>query len=286
MKRCGVGLVAVGLAILGVEGVDFASASNLSIYDVQYTTAPSGASPFNGQTHNVLGGVVTHIMPWSSKPRVYIQDPAFPAWGGVVIKDWTGGTLAGSVSIGDRIDLTDVFIEEASGTTTLQFGGSLAPGAGFAVQGAAPLPDALTLTAADLAAPLYNPGDGSWLVADHDSELYEGMLVTLENVTVGQLDLGKAADNYELLQNDDTAWAADFMNWDAGGTYHPDIFTGAELLELSGIVEQYVGSSGGIQYDYYQVFTRTSDDIVPVPEPATVTLLLVILGWVGRPRRY
>ncbi|MHC4235515.1 MAG: hypothetical protein ACYSUQ_10405, partial [Planctomycetota bacterium] len=238
---------------------------DLSIYDVQYTEDPDGISDYSLQTHNVLGGVVIHIKPWGSKPRVYLQDPAYSAWGGVVVKDWTGGGLAHNVAVGDRIDLANVLIEEASGTTTLQYGGFLAPHAAISLQEPGhPLPTPVVLTAAGLAAPVYDSVEDTWFVVDHSSEPYEGMLATLLGVTVGSLDLGKAGDNYELLQGSDVAWAADFLNWDAGGLYHPRIFAGADLASITGIVEQYLGETDeGTLWDYYQLFTRTTADIVP-----------------------
>jgi len=137
--------------------------------------------------------------------------------------------------------------------------------------GPAVVPDPLALPAADLAAPVYDPVGDTWFVEDHDSEPYEGMLVTLMDIDVGVLGLGKAQDNYELLQGDDVGWAADFMNWDAEGLYHPYIYAGARLERISGIVEQYVGTDdAGTQWDYYQLFTRTTADIVP--EVATLSL--------------
>ena len=266
MKKHWKGAAVIGLAILGWGGVSHANPSDLSIYDVQYTTDPDGVSDYNLETHNVLGGIVTHIRPWGQWKRVYVQDPNVLTYGGILVKDWTGGDLALNVSVGDRIDLYSVLIEEANGTTTLQYGGP-APNAGFAPMGTAPVPDPVVLTAAELAAPVYDSVGGTWFVENHDSEPYEGMLVRLEDVTVGDLDLGKAGDNYELLQGGDAAWGADFLNWDAGGPYHPRIYSGAELASITGIVEQYVGESDdGTRWDYYQLFTRWTDDIVPQPE--------------------
>ena len=54
------GKVYLAGVVLGL--IMFSSASyadDLSIYDVQYTTDPSGDSPYNLETHNVLGGIVT-----------------------------------------------------------------------------------------------------------------------------------------------------------------------------------------------------------------------------------
>ncbi len=290
MRRRSIGqwslVAAITLALMGLGGAAYADPLDLSIFDVQYTPEADGISPYNGQTHNVLGGVVTHIKPWGGKKRVYIQDPDSPTWGGILVKDWTtGGDLALNVSVGDRIDLSMIYVEESSGTTTLQFGGEYSLDASFTPQGTAPVPDALSLTAGELAAPVYDPVEDTWFVENYYSESYEGMLVMLTDVAVGTLDMGKADDNYQLLEDGDIAWASDFMNWDAGGTYHERIWTTAELESITGIVEQYVGETDdGTRWDYYQMFTRTTADIVPEPWSAGL-LLSGFLLTVARRRR-
>jgi hypothetical protein len=246
-----------------------AGADELSIYDVQYTADPAGASPYDGQIHNVTGGIVTHV--WHGwNDRVYLYDPAHPTWGSIVVKDAEGGELSNNVSIGDWVSLDNIYIEEYRGTTFLQYRRSYAPNVSFTVDSSGnPTPAPALLTAADLIVP------PNHLL----TEPYESMLVMLEDVTVGQMDLGKASDNYELLQGTDIAWAADYMNIDAGGPYHPSIHTGAALEHITGIVEQYTNLTDG--WDYYQLLTRSSGDIV-VPEPASLLLVVIGLATVGR----
>ena len=264
-----IGLTAIGSVSVGHAG----DLLDLSIYDVQFTTDPAGNSPYNGQIHNVTGGIVTHV--WSGfNDRVYLRDPAHPSWGAIVVKDGEGGELANNVSVGDWVSFENIFIDEYRGTTFLQYRRQFAPNVAFTVETTGnPVPPPTLLTAADLAAPIEGP-PGQWYVADHSSEPHESMTVTLENVTVGQMDLGKADDNYELLQGGDTAWGTDYMNIDAGGPYHPYITTGANLLSITGIVEQYTKLVDG--WDYYQLNTRFGSDIV-VPEPAGLSLLVAAL---------
>lgn len=259
-----IGCVAMGTVSAGRADV-------LSIYDVQSNTTDGDQSVYDGEIHDIVGGVVTHIW-FGGKPRVYLQDPERPEWGGIVAKDWHSGTLANNVNIGDWVSFTGILIEEYRGTTHLQYNEAWAPDVAFTVESSGhPIPSPRLLTAATLPAP-----------ADHAaSEPYESMVATLENVTVGQKDLGKADDNYELWQGTDVAWATDYMNVDAGAPYDPRIVTGSELLRITGLVEQYTNLDAG--WDYYQLDTCSAADIV-VPEPGTA-LLLVVLAAGGRVRR-
>ncbi|MBU0639126.1 MAG: PEP-CTERM sorting domain-containing protein [Planctomycetes bacterium] len=255
MRRCCLTtMVAVGLLALGSAGY----AADLSIYDVQYTTDPGGDSPYNTQIQNVAGGVVTHK--WDGfNDRVYLQDPAHPTWGAIAVKDWEGDLLS-SVEIGDWVSFQNIYIEEYRATTFLQYDSYVAPDVTFTIESTGnEVPAPTLLTAADLCIPV-----------DHGvSEPYESMVVTLEDVLVGARDLGKAGDNYELMQGSDLAWGADYMNVDAGGPYHPYIYTGAELDSITGIVEQYTRLP---DWDYYQLLTRSTADIVP--EPASLLLFV------------
>lgn len=269
MRRHGP-MVLIGLVTVGWGGLSRADV--LSIHDVQSTTSDGDASVYNGQIHDVTGGIVTHK--WSGfHDRVYLRDPAHPTWGAIVIKDSTADrALFNNVGVGDWVSFTDIYVEEFRGTTLLQYSPSLAPGVAYAVQSTGnPVPDPALLTAADLAVPV-----------DHAaSEPYESMVVRLENVTVGQKGLGKAGDNYELIQGGDVAWGADYMNIDAGAPYDPRIVTGAQLESITGLVEQYTKLTDG--WDYYQLCTRSAADIVP--EPATLTLVAVGLWSAARRRR-
>ena len=267
-KHIGV-LVLLSLMLIG--RMSAARAVELSIHDIQSNTSDGDATVYNGQIHDVSGGIVTHV--WQGfNDRVYLWDPAHPTWGAIVVKDGEGGALANNVNLGDWVSFDSIYIDEYRGTTFLQYRTSFAPDVTFSVDSTGnPVPGPSLLTVADLA---YPPGHAV-------TEPYESMIVTVQNVTVGQMDLGKAGDNYELLQGSDIAWAADYMNVDAGGPYDPRVTTGAEFLSLTGIVEQYTKVAD--DWDYYQVVTRSAADIVP--EPGTMLLLAGGLLLVGRRRR-
>jgi len=259
------GMLLVALASLAWCGL--AHADLLTIYEIQSDTSDGDASSYDGQTHDVVGGIVTHT--WAGfNDRVYLRDPDHPTWGAICVKDWVGDVV-GAVEVGDWVEFTQITIEEFRGTTFLQYDPTANPSVDFNVVSTGnPVPAPTVLTAADLIVPV-----------DHTaSEPYESMVVTLEDVDVGTIGLGKAEDNYELLQGSDVAWGADYMNVDKVGDYHPWIYPGAELESITGMVEQYTKLSDG--WDYYQLLTRSSADIVP--EPATLGLLLAGAVLVGR----
>jgi len=282
VKRNRLVFALIGLLAVGQLGVARSDAQELSIYDVQYTTDPSGDSPYYTQIRDVAGGIVTHK--WAGfNERVYLQDPAHATWGAIVVKDGEDGELYDAVEIGDWVSFDDIYVDEYRGTTFLQYRRTDAPEVSFTVESSGnTVPDPIILSVADLAAPIEDPQD-YWLVIDRHSEPYESMIATLQNLTVGAMDLGKADDNYELIQGGDIAWGADYMNVDAGGPYHPSIYTGAELLSITGVVEQYYKITDTYGWDYYQLLTRSDADIV-VPEPGVFSLLLAGLALARRRR--
>jgi hypothetical protein len=265
------------------------------IYRIQYTDLianPTGSSPYAGQFVNCVGGIVVNT--WTgSQPRLVLQDPACPdGWGAIQVKGFNGASTFAGVSVGDWVSLTNVYVEEYRGTTFLQFGGATgpAPNATLVVQSTGNvLPPPLVVTLDEIAAPLEGP-PGSWLVADHSAEPYESMRLAVEDVAVTALGLGKAADNYSVHSGDGDAWVSDYMNADRpySNLYHPYVHLGAEFVSVTGILEQYQ-KSGTVSWDYYQLLTTCTGDLV-VPEPTTCVLLLTGLAAVvgllrGRKRR-
>ena len=251
-----------GMLAAGATPAGFAQP--LTIHQVQYTTNPGGSSDYQGQVIDCVGGVVVSKFR-GSKPRLVLQDPNFPsAWGGIQVKDWTIGDLWDQVSPGDWVELYDVKVEEFVGVTFLQYQ-AYDPESSYSITSSGnPPPPAVELTCADLAHP-----------ANHSvTEQYESMAVTLRDVTVGQKDLGKANDNYELIQPAGITWGTDYMNVDAGAPYDQRIVTGAQLARITGMVEQYTRD----EWDYYQLCTRSADDIVRAPVPAVSDWGLVIMA--------
>ena len=128
----GVVMILVGPVALG---------DPLSIYELQYTTNPTGESEYVDQVVDCSGGIV--ILKFAGfRPRVILYDPAHPdAWGGIQVKDWsTTLDLFDHVELGDWISLTNVTVEEFRGTTFLQWYTTEDPGFTIVSQGHA-IPD-------------------------------------------------------------------------------------------------------------------------------------------------
>jgi hypothetical protein len=237
-------------------------AAELSIYDIQHTADPNGESSQNGNIVDCKGGIVTHKSP-SGRPRLVIQDPAYPAgWGAIQVKDLYGTGVFDDVNVGDWISLTNVLVEEFKGTTFLQY--MEENNAGFEIMSSGnSLPRPLVVTVDQIAAPI--EGLDTWLVANHNAEKYEAMLIKVVNVNVKDTGYGKAFDNYILASNVDpnlVCWASDYMNAgkDKGLIYHPIIEPGKNFCGVTGVLEQYTDIQDGIYYDYYELLTTSTDD--------------------------
>lgn len=270
MRSYGILLVLAASCLICFGSLEAAAAA-LSIYDIQYTTDPAGDSPQNGNVVDCLGGIVTHKYP-GSKPKLTIQNPNNPdGWGAIQIKDWTTGALFDNVAAGDWISLTNVLVEEYRGNTLLRYHSDNDPG--FVVESSGnSLPAARVVSLSEIAAPSEGPPT-EWCVSDHGAEKYEAMRLTVENLVVSAVDLGKALDNYDLQGAGGSCWASDYMNTEVGGNYyHPYVSLGATFESVTGILEQYTKLSSG--WDYYQLLTTNTDDLV-VPEPATSCIMLL-----------
>jgi hypothetical protein len=253
-------IIAIGVGTLGLPGL--ARAAGLSIYDIQYTADANGVSPQHGNIVDCRGGIVTHNR-GGGRPRLVVQDPNFPrGWGAVQVKGWSRGTFD-HVAVGDWVSLKNVKVEDFVGTTFLQFKqyeGEPAPELSI-VSVDNPLPRPLVIGVDEIAAPV--EGVDEWVVAGLDAEKYEATLVEVVDVTVRGTGYGKAFDNYVLASNTDPnhiCWVSDYMNGDVDEIYHPLVQMGQVFCGVVGVLEQYVGQSDGVYYDYYQLLTRGTGD--------------------------
>jgi len=247
-----------------------AFASAVTIYDVQYSDAANNwesayYDEVTMQTVDVTGGVVTYAAtpPGKSFSRVVIQDPTQTVWAGIEIKI-LDSTPVSSFQVGDLVSLTSVGVDESRGATYLIFD-NVAHGSAFSVVSSGHSVAPTVVSPAVL-------GAGEQIAAPAPAEKYEGMLLCVEDVHVGAMDQGKAADNYELINlGSDKCWGGDYLNVDrTGPKYHDYTATGQSFDAVIGVLEQYTKASSN--YDYYQLLTRSSADFIP--EPATLTLLL------------
>lgn len=255
------------LGLMALSGAGYAD--ELTIYQVQYTEDPNGVSPHDGELIDCTGGICVGKY-GGRRPRVFLQDPAnLDGWGGIQVKDFTAGELFDNVELGDWVALTNVLVEEFRGTTFLQYQSENDAGYVVVSQGN-PLPPPLSVAVSEIPAPECDPNTGDCYVENHEAELYESMRLRVWDVTVTELDLGKAVDNYNL-QNDqgEDCWATDYMNADKPPElkYHPLVFVGQHFCAVSGLFEQYTSIADG--WDYYQLVTMSSADlsiVCPVDE--------------------
>ena len=251
-------ILVIIVVILGFAGL--VEAEPLSIYEIQYTTDIDGTSPQNGNIVDCLGGIVVHKSS-GSRTKLTLYDPNYPdGWGGIMAKDLDGVGAFAVINVGDWVSFTNVEVEDFRATTFLQYAGENNPGF-TVVSSGNPLPRPLPVAVDEIAAPV--EGIDSWLVADHSAEKYEGMRIKVINVNVKDTGYGKAYDNYILESNvntDYTCWASDYLNDDNTGIYHTYVAIGQNFCGVAGVVEQYLGQSDGIDFDYYQLLTTKTED--------------------------
>lgn len=217
----------------------------LTIDEIQFSTAGNGwRSPYDGEIVSIVGGIVTHKIGF----RITLQDPAAgDMWAGIELRAFENEAPLGAVSVGDQVDFFDVFVEEFRGGTIPQFKNYST----FSIQSSGhSLPEPITLPVATLADP-----------PQRDlCEPYEGMLVAVENVRVGEMDWGKAGDNYELYNETSSMWASDYANLDLAvppfPTYH--VRQGERYARVVGILQEYLYPQES--WDYYQLLPRGSAD--------------------------
>ena len=241
------------------------SAQELSIYEIQYTTDPNGNSPLEGRLIDCTGGIVTHKY-GGGQPKLTIQDPNFSTgWGAIQVKDWqSGAPLINKAAIGDWVKLTNVFVEEYRGNTTLQCLAEFSPQL-TVISRSNSLPEPLVVDVNEIAAPEMD-AFGDWYVKDHSAEKYEHARLIVRNIVVTAIGHGKSVDNYILHDSMDVndpnrcCWAADYMNEDKTVDYHPYVLVGQHFCSVQGILEQYMRISSG--WDYYQLVTTNSGDFI------------------------
>jgi hypothetical protein len=256
--------LALGLALAVVPASVALGQPSLSIYQIQSTTTDGDASYYHGDVVNCPGGVVT-FKRVGLRPRIILQHPDHPdGWGAIQVKDFAGTGAFNDVQVGDWVTLTRVEVEEYRGTTFLQWYEFNNPELQVTSTGNA-LPDPILLMANQIPAPIYDDIEDGWFVENHNAELYESMRIVVRDVTVTEMDLGKAdpPDNYNLQDGPgDDCWASDYMNADkpALEEYHAFVELNAEFCAVAGILEQYTNLSAG--WDYYQLLTLHTSDLM------------------------
>lgn len=92
--------------------------SNVSLYDIQYTTSASGDSPFFGQYVGKTGGIVTAVSKntLGQPDAYYLQNSFNNTWAAILVFDQTH---AAHVQIGDSVTI-QAEVDEFFGMTQLQ----------------------------------------------------------------------------------------------------------------------------------------------------------------------
>jgi len=222
---------------LALTGLMFAEV--LSCYDVQYTTNPSGASPYAGSVVTVEGIVVAEIFYTGTNTNnrgFMISDPEGGPWSGLLIF-----TNQYSPQRGDKVQVTGTITEYYDFT-------EMSPTTGFQVisQGN-PLPLPTLITTGSLS--------GS------SAEQWESVFVKVENVNVtstpnnyGEFNVN---DGSGACQIDDQCFPRSGFSW-------PQMNVGQNWARIQGVVD-YSFSSYGIN-------PREMTDLVQIDDVSNATV--------------
>ena len=192
-----------------------------AIYDIQYTTDASGDSPLDGQTVTIRGIVTAEFWGSSSNRYLYVQDAEGP-WNGIVCFNYDGW---------DTFDFAS-----AAGSVN-----SVAEGDSVTVTGTVDEYNNLTEIVDVTEVVIHGPGEnmisptvvttGQVMTGGTDAESYEGCLVSVENVTVDDPDLG-----YGEWSVTDTISGINSMRLDDIWDYYYFPEAGQSLAEVSGVM--------------------------------------------------
>lgn len=199
----------------------------LTCHDVQYTTDPSGNTPYANQTITVQG-IVTHIIPNSA---FYIGDPEGGPWSGLYIYNRNTSNV---VALGDMIKITGTVVEYYNLTEV-----STVSSYEILSQGN-PMPPAAELSTSQIA---YGAAS---------SEQWEGVLVRLTDVQVKS-----AIDSYGQFKVADTSNVQAMVD---NGLYNfpvSSIVVGEWWYMIQGIVDYH--SAAG-----YKINPRNANDMIKV----------------------
>ena len=197
----------------------------VTIRDVQYTTDPSGNSPYAGQSVTI-SGVVTGVVRFGSSTGMYfIQDGPGP-WNGVYCYD-----RSRNPSLGDSVAVTGTVIEY-NGLT------ELSPVSGYS----------LLKRGAALPAPVVLPTD-SFSAANPMAEAYEGVLVATRKVSVTALP--NSYNEWQVSDGSGPCIIDDFLDTMAHWEYTPVV--GDSLIRVQGIFHSSFG---------WKILPRSRTDVV------------------------
>lgn len=210
-------LVIMGLILPAAAGAQ----QEVTIYDIQYTTDPSGASPMVGDTV-LTYGIVTGIF----GNNFFIEERPGGAWHGIYV--YRGYNSSPTVSIGDSVSVTGI-VSEYYNLTEI---GCNYYGEVTILASGLQLPDTTEIT-----------------IADMTQEKYEGMLAIIRNVYFVESGVFEGNTSYHIYdENGDTGIVYVKSASNAVGTTIP---TG--MTNVVGNMSQYS--------NHYEILPRASEDV-------------------------
>lgn len=175
----------------------------------------------------ITGAVVTSPLSYNGED-FFIQDVAGGQYSGILVHNFDGATDPVSIAVGDEVTVSGFYVEyfDLSEIT-------VSDSSYVTVTGTATVPDPVVVDAADV-------GTGGSL-----AEAYEGVLITVEDVTVST-----AADSYGQFEVDSTLLVDD-MFFSSGS---PDPTVGTTYASITGPLNY--------NFDDFKIEPRTTADLV------------------------
>ena len=194
------------LILLGLLMISFLFADYVSIYDIQYTEAASGDSPYDGQVVTT-SGIVTGF--GYDDEKYFISMPEGGAWKGIYVYDYNN-----TPDPGDEVEITGTVDEYYNLTELTSITGYSLLSSGNLV------PDPVQITTNELAS----------------EEMYEGVLVTISNVEVTA-----TPNSYKEWYVDDGSGECQI---DDGFYEYLNPLIGDEFIFITGLVDYGFGNYG------------------------------------------
>ncbi len=176
----------------------------VSIHDIQYTTDPSGDSPYKGKMVKT-SGIITGINIYKGAQKGYFIEAAEAAWNGVYIYDPDNTSIA----IGDSVEVIGT-VDEYNNFTEIK-----------TLQGFTKLGSGYTINPVVVA------------TGDYANEKWEAVLVKFVNATCTNTDLGHG--QVEINDGSGAGILDDYL-------YVYDPFTLNDVYTVTGIVHYYYGA--------------------------------------------
>ena len=201
-------------------------AEELTIYDIQYTTEPSGDSPYKDQTVTVTGIVsATGYYSSGNSKRFFITDTEGGPWHGIFIFNYDY-----NVELGDKVRVTGKVSEYYNLTELTNISTITILSSGNSV------PEPIEI----------NTGD---LINSSTAEQYEGCLVKISNVEITQLP-----NNYNEWYVNDGSGECQIDD----GIYEYQPTLGENIAHIIGVVDY--------SYSEYGINPRMAEDILQIAD--------------------